>query len=117
MYTSRSFQTFKAETRSKPRTFYKRYSPIFTLWFASLPLIAVLARSLASWVRFRITFALSGFVHTATLAVLIHTFRPSVAARLYDLKLGEYAPVTSTVIRSAELSRLVGAADYDDDML
>lgn len=112
MYATRCFQTFRAETRIQPRNFYKRYSPIFAIWFASLPLIALLGRSLAAWVRFRITFAVSGLVHAATLAVLIHTFRPSVAARLYDLKLSEYEPVS----RSEELNRILGAVE-DDDML
>merc|ERR1712159_912109 len=51
MYVSRSLQTFKNETRIKAKLFYKRYSFVFLLWFAYIPLIALLARNLAAHVR------------------------------------------------------------------
>lgn len=112
MYASRSLRTFQQETRLKARTFYRIYSPIFGVWFASLPLIAAVARVLAPWVRHRIIFIVSGCVHTCTLAVLVHSFRPSVAVHLYDLTMSEYEPV----VNHEELNSMLGFKG-DDDIL
>jgi hypothetical protein len=106
MYVSKSFQTFRSETRARPRKFYKVYAPIFAIWFASLPLTAALGRVLSPWVRHRITFILGGVVHTATLAVLVHSFRPHIAVTLYDLKTAETEPV----LHSEELDAILGSS-------
>merc|ERR1712232_205358 len=103
-YVSRSFKTFQSETRIKQRTFYRQYGFAFALWFASLPAVAALARVLASWVRFRITFVISALAHALSLGLLIYTFRPSVATRLYELTTTEYQPVCC----DEELDRMLG---------
>merc|ERR1711920_298485 len=89
LYVNRSLKTYRAESRSKPRAFYARYGVGFGLWFAVLPLLAALARILAAWVRFSVTFAIAGLVHAATLAALVYTFHPDVAAELYELRAHE----------------------------
>jgi len=93
MYVSRSWQTYKNETRIKAKLFYKRYGLVFLLWFCYTPLIALLARSLAAHVRHSITTLLSGSVHVLMLSILVYTFRPSIADELYDLKESEVEDV------------------------
>lgn len=93
LYASRSFSTWQAETRIKPRTFYKLYGFPLALWFATLPLVSVLAAQLSTWVRFKVTFAMNGLAHALALAVLVHSFRPPVARGLYELSCHEYQAV------------------------
>jgi len=83
VYCSRSWASFQAETRPKQRIFYKHYAPMFALWFAALPIIAVIARGIAPWYRFYITFLVSGLAQAAALGALVWTFSPDVAPRLY----------------------------------
>merc|ERR1719296_238432 len=52
LYASRCFATWQAETRVRPRQFFKRYAAPLTLWFASLPITACIAPFIAPWVRF-----------------------------------------------------------------
>merc|ERR1711879_249043 len=82
LYISRSFATWQAETRIKPRTFFRIYGLPCSLWYLVLPCVALLAANLAPWVRYKVTFAVADLAHLATLGVLVHTFRPSVASGL-----------------------------------
>lgn len=92
-YSSRSLDTFRKETRPRPRRFYRLYGPLFGLWFAALPLLAGLARSVDSWVRFGVTFGVGGMVHAVALAALVHSFRPHVSEKLYELRRHEYEAI------------------------
>eukprot|EP00927_Polykrikos_kofoidii_P055221 TRINITY_DN49503_c0_g1_i1.p1 TRINITY_DN49503_c0_g1~~TRINITY_DN49503_c0_g1_i1.p1 ORF type:complete len:495 (+),score=74.57 TRINITY_DN49503_c0_g1_i1:79-1485(+) len=85
LFISRSWNTFTRETRPKARTFYRRYGPLFGLWFACLPWLALLASILAAHVRSRIVLAVGGAVHALALVALVRSFCPSVAFELYDL--------------------------------
>lgn len=113
MYISRSWQTFRTETRLKPRNFYKKYGPIFFLWYLTLPLLALLARSLAPHIRSCVTSNVSGLMHLGAQAVLVYTFRPSVAVDLYDIKESTYEAVHN----DAELKRMLDDTDDADDVL
>jgi len=101
-YASRSYGTLCRETRIKPRRFYMSYGLLFGAWFAVLPVVAALARVLAPWVRFGITFACSGLAHAVVLAILVYTFKPDIAVDLYELKMQEYK-----AINAEELNRLI----------
>lgn len=107
MYITRCWQTFKSETRIKAKVFYKRYSLVWLLWFSYTPLIALLARSLAAHVRGCIANFLTGLVHLLMLAVLVYTFRPSVADELYDLKESDYEAVND----DSELKSILNDTD------
>jgi hypothetical protein len=113
MYVSRSWQTFRSETRLKPRNFYKKYGPIFFLWYITLPLLALVARSLAPHVRSCVTSTISGIMHLGAQAVLVHTFRPSVAVDLYDIKESAYEAVQN----DDELKRMLDCTDDADDVI
>jgi len=78
------------------------YGLLFGAWFAVLPVVAALARVLAPWVRFGITFACSGLAHAVVLAILVYTFKPDIAVDLYELKMQEYK-----AINAEELNRLI----------
>jgi len=124
MFVTRCYRTFQGETRVKARAFYISYAPVWAFWFASLPLVAFIGRILSPWVRHRIIFGFTGLAHAATLAVLVHTFRPDVAIRLYDLKLSEYEPVVNSEEAAGLLAGKLGASssslasfDIDDDTL
>lgn len=90
MYITRSWVTFRDETRIKAKRFYKRYGLVFLLWFCYTPLIALLARSLSAHVRLCAANLMTQTVHVLMLSVLVYTFRPSVADELYDLKESEF---------------------------
>lgn len=92
-YMSTSFQTFQAEPRPKPRRFYTTCAPLFALWFASVPCIALFAKVLAPWVRFHLTFLAGGLAHALVLAGLVYSFQPSVAEGLYEVFADEYKAV------------------------
>jgi len=108
-FASKSYATFCKETGPRPRHFYRYYGPVFGLWFAALPLVAALARAVASWARFRVTFAASGLAHAMALAALVHSFRPCVACELYELRTQEYEALDS--------QELEGFLGEDDDAL
>lgn len=91
LYASRCWATWDAETRVRPKFFYRRYGAPWTAWFASLPVIACVASLLDPWVRFKVTYAVNSLVLAATLGTLVHSFRPEVAVKLYELT--EYEPV------------------------
>jgi len=112
LYASRCLQTFHAETRFKPRNFYRRYGLFLAIWFASLPCVAALARVLAAWVRFRITYFANGFVHSVVLGVLVHTFRPNMAREFYD-----FGTKQKGALSDEELRSMLGNDDDDDDMI
>merc|ERR1712151_287325 len=101
LYATRALRTSRGETRPKPRAFYARYGIIFGAWFAVLPLLAGLARVLAAWVRFSVTFAVSGIMHSIVLALLVHTFQPQIALELYELRAHE----CESALDEAELSK------------
>jgi len=105
MYISRSMQTFQRETRTKAKQFYRRYSPVFLLWFSYLPLVALLARNLAAHVRSVIATFICGFVHVLMLSVLVYTFRPVIADELYDLRENEQ------VMNDEELESMLNSTD------
>mmetsp|Transcript_60323 Transcript_60323/g.135876 ORF Transcript_60323/g.135876 Transcript_60323/m.135876 type:complete len:455 (-) Transcript_60323:48-1412(-) len=111
MFLSRSFKTFRNETRPRPRRFYKSYAPLFALWFAALPAVALLSLFIAPWVRFSVTFALTNGAHGLALAGLVHTFRPNVATKILELKASEYSAVSSY-----DNMELDGAQDDDDEL-
>merc|ERR1719210_1284738 len=95
LYVSRFWATWQAETRVRPRIFFRRYAAPLTLWFASLPVIACVAGILSPWVRFKITFAIHGLVLATSLALIVHSFQPMIACKLYDMSAHDYEPVTS----------------------
>jgi hypothetical protein len=113
MYLSRSVQTYKGETRVKSRRFYKRYGPAFFLWFASLPCLALVARTLAAHIRLCITSSVTVFVHVGTLSILVYTFRPSVAVDLYDIK----ESICEVAHNDEELASMLGSFNGDDDVI
>lgn len=85
VYVTRAWRTFQTETRAKQRRFYKTYGAVFSLWFASLPVVAAIARVISPWLRFYVMFLVTGAVHLLALGALVHTFSPDVAPRLYEL--------------------------------
>lgn len=111
MFASRAWQTFQSETRLKPRLFFKKYGVLFCGWFAALPVIALLAKVLAAHVRFGITLMLSSLVHVAVLALLVHSFQPDNATKLYELKITEY----QAVHHDSELDPILGGV-HDDEL-
>lgn len=113
MYVSRSWQTFQKETRLKPRNFYKTYGPIFFIWYLTLPFLALIARSLAPHVRASITSTIASCTHLFAQAVIVHTFRPSVAVDLYDIKESTY----ETVQNDEELKGMLDSTDDADDFI
>jgi len=110
-YASRCWQTFSAETRQRPRFFYKQYATVLSLWFVSLPLVAALASILAPWVRFRITFAVSGVAHALAAGVLVYLFQPKIAEHIFELK----AKDREAVDDDAELDSFLASSQDDDD--
>merc|ERR1712137_1290612 len=110
MFTSRSFQTYQQENRLQPRYFFKVYAPLFSLWFGSLPLIAAVARILAPWARYRITFLISGSAHALLLVVLVLTLRLKTAVNLYMLDAHKYKSVDDE-----ELTSIIGRGDDSDE--
>lgn len=113
MYVTRSWYTFKTETRLKPRNFYKTYGPIFFVWYLTLPCLAVVARSLAPHVRSYVTGMVSGLTHLGAQTVIVHTFRPSVAVELYDIKESIYEAVGN----DDELKCMLDSTDDADDVI
>lgn len=109
-YASRCWKTFSAETRQRPRIFYRQYASVLSLWFVSLPLVATLASILAPWVRFRITFAVSGLAHALAAGVLVYLFQPKIAEHLFELKAKDHEAVDD----QAELGSLLGCPQDDD---
>jgi len=115
MFASRSWQTMESEKRLKPRQFYRQYGPLFSLWFATLPMVALFATLIAAWVRYRIVLAMNNLAHAFALGALIYTFRPDVAEKLYELSAHEYSAVHGDEANASELSRLV-REDEDDEL-
>jgi hypothetical protein len=115
MFASRSWQTMENEKRLKPRQFYRQYGPLFSLWFATLPMVALFATLIAAWVRYRIVLAMNNLAHAFALGALIYTFRPDVAEKLYELSAHEYSAVCGDEANASELSRLV-REDEDDEL-
>jgi len=103
LYISRSWRTFSQETRIKPRVFYKTYGFSFGLWFTALPMVAFIARLVDAWVRYRIALLVGNISHALCLGLLVHTFRPTVATKIYELQRCEYEPVNDE-----ELDRMLG---------
>lgn len=110
LYASRSFATWQAETRVRPRLFYRRYAAPLTLWFAALPIVALVATFLMPWVRFKVTFAVNSLVLPTALGLLVYSFQPTVAPKVYDVSTHDYEPVNED-----ELANFL--KDEDDDML
>mmetsp|Transcript_38150 Transcript_38150/g.89480 ORF Transcript_38150/g.89480 Transcript_38150/m.89480 type:complete len:459 (-) Transcript_38150:113-1489(-) len=111
VFLSRSFQTFRNETRPRPKRFYKTYAPLFALWFAALPAVAAASLFIAPWVRFAATFALTNGAHGLALALLVHTFRPNVATKILELKASEYSAVNTDDIMEMDC-----AQDDEDEL-
>merc|ERR1712137_318875 len=110
MFIRRSFQTYQQENRLQPRYFFTVYAPLFSVWFGSLPLIAAAARVLAPWVRYRITFLISGSAHALLLVVLVLSLRPKTAVKIYMLDAHRYKAVDDD-----ELTSIIGRCDDSDE--
>lgn len=85
-YASRCLQTWSNETRIRPRHFYKRFASVLSLWFLTLPGVALLASVPSPWVRFRIVFGAGSFAHACVTGILIYVYHPQVAPDLFELK-------------------------------
>lgn len=109
-YTTRCWQTFTRETRQRPRRFFKRYASVLSLWFLSLPAVAMLASVLAPWVRFRIAFLVSGISHALAVGLLVYLFHPYVAPDLFSFDAKDQEA------KKDELSSLLGSPGEDDDL-
>merc|ERR1711920_283104 len=93
LYVSRCWAIWQSETKVQARLFYKRYAAPLTLWFAALPITAVIGSVLAPWVRFKIFFASSALVLTASLGLLVYSFQPVIACKLYEFSSHDYDQV------------------------